>query len=54
MYIVTNIKCISIRLNIERNAPLRIAFRPVSKPCTNKFYIWRQCAYIVFAYIYLN
>jgi hypothetical protein len=40
-----NIKLIALAAKQSRK---RLAFLPVSKACTNKVYIFRQCIYIVF------
>ena len=49
-YIVVKYK---IHLYSLRNRPEKLAILPVSKARTNKFYIYRQCTYIVYIYIYL-
>ena len=43
--LLENIKCICTSL---RNRTKRHDFLPVSKARTNKFYIFRQCTYIVY------
>jgi hypothetical protein len=44
-YIVVKYK---IHLYSLRNRPEKLAIVPVSKARTNKFYIYRQCTYIVY------
>ena len=51
MYIVVKYK---IHLYSLRNRPEKLAILPVSKARTNKFYIYRQCTYIVYVLISTN
>ena len=48
-YIVVKYK---INLHFAVKQARKTAFLPVSEACTNKFYIFRQCTYIVYIYIY--
>jgi len=46
-----NIKLIGTRCEQARKAHQRFVFLPVPKARTNKFYIFRQCRYIVYLFL---
>ena len=52
MYIVENMKYIFARCETVENSA-SLAFRPVSKARTNKFYVFQQSTNIIYIYIYI-
>jgi hypothetical protein len=48
-----NARIVCLSCNVEK-VPEKLSILPVSKARTNKFYIYRQCTYIVYVFVYIS